>query len=47
MKNLAILLAAAAVIALPFLFRQKTPDGAWRSGDPVLVIITPHNEAIR
>jgi ABC-type Fe3+ transport system substrate-binding protein len=47
MKNLAILLAAAAVIALPFLFRQKPPDGAWRSGDPVLVIITPHNEAIR
>jgi ABC-type Fe3+ transport system substrate-binding protein len=47
MKNFAVLLAAVAVIALPLLFRQKPLDDAWHSGDPELVIITPHNEAIR
>jgi len=47
MKNLAVLLTAALVIALPFLFRRPAPEDQWRPGDPVLVIISPHNEAIR
>ncbi len=46
-RNLAILLAAAAVIALPFLFRRAGEVSDWRAGDPVLVIISPHDEAIR
>lgn len=37
----------AGVVALPFLL--KPPSGAqdWRPGDPVLVVVSPHNEAIR
>ncbi len=46
-RNLAILLVLAAVIALPFAFRQETGVREWKAGDPVLVIISPHNEAIR
>ena len=46
-RNLVILLLAACVIALPFIFRQPQEDSAWRPGDPVVVIITPMNEAIR
>lgn len=46
-RNLVILLLAALIIALPFLFRQPQEDSAWRPGDPVVVIITPMNEAIR
>lgn len=46
-KNLSILLAAAFVIALPFLFRRERPRGAWQPGDPVLVVISPHIAAIR
>ena len=46
-RNLTILLLAAFVIALPFIFRQPQEDSAWRPGDPVVVIITPMNEAIR
>ena len=47
MKNLLVILAAAIVVALPFIFRRPAPTGDWRSGDPVLVVITPHNEALR
>jgi len=47
MKNLLIILAAALVIALPFLFRRESGSRAWQSGDPELVVVTPHNEAIR
>ncbi|MFA7172338.1 MAG: ABC transporter substrate-binding protein [Kiritimatiellia bacterium] len=47
MKNFLIICIAMAVIALPFLFRRKTPEGAWQSGDPQLVVVTPHNAAIR
>ncbi|MGA0333321.1 MAG: ABC transporter substrate-binding protein [Kiritimatiellia bacterium] len=47
MKSWAVLLAAALVIALPFVFRKAPPTGAWKEGDPVLIIISPHNEAIR
>lgn len=46
-RNAAIILVFAAVIALPFVFRQKPAAADWRPGDPVLVIISPHNEAIR
>lgn len=47
MKNILVVLTAAAVIALPFIFRRETPQDQWRPGDPELVIISPHNEAIR
>lgn len=46
-RNIVILLLSALVIALPFIFRQPQEDSAWRPGDPVVVIITPMNEAIR
>ncbi|MDB5321953.1 MAG: iron transporter substrate-binding protein [Phycisphaerales bacterium] len=46
-RNLSILLLLAAIVALPFLLRQKDTATAWHAGDPVLVIVTPHNEAIR
>ena len=47
MKSWGVLIAAGLVIALPFIFRRPPPTGDWREGDPVLVIISPHNEAIR
>ncbi|MBN1268480.1 MAG: ABC transporter substrate-binding protein [Kiritimatiellae bacterium] len=47
LKNASILLAAAVVIAVPFLLRSPEDAADWKKGDPVLVIITPHNEAIR
>ncbi len=47
MRNLSIILAAALVISLPFIFRKPVDIGAWKPGDPTLVIITAHNEAIR
>lgn len=46
-RNLSVLLVAAGVVALPFVFRQQEPAGDWRPGDPALVIVSPHNEAIR
>ena len=46
-KNLAILAVLAVIIALPFVFRQPPPQGEWKEGDPTLVIVSPHNEAIR
>jgi len=46
-KNILILLLAAAVIALPFLFRRDRVASDWTPRDPVLVVISPHNEAIR
>jgi len=46
-RNLAILLLAALVVSLPFIFRRPAPVGAWKPGDPELVIVTAHNEAIR
>ena len=45
MKRAIILLVLAATIALPFLLRPKKP--AMMRADATLVIITPHNEAIR
>ena len=47
MKNISVLLVAALVIALPVLFRQETEEEQWAPGDPMLVVISPHNEAIR
>ncbi len=46
-RNLFILGLLAVIIALPFIFRREPPAGAWQPGDPVLVVVTPHNEAIR
>lgn len=43
----AVLLAALLMVALPFLFRPKSATLRWSEGDPVLVVISPHNEAIR
>ncbi|NLL83466.1 MAG: ABC transporter substrate-binding protein [Lentisphaerae bacterium] len=47
MKTYLIIFAAIAVIALPFIFRQAPELTEWRSADPTLVVISPHNEAIR
>lgn len=47
LRNLSILALAALVIALPFIFRQASEQVDWQPGDPELIIITPHNEAIR
>ena len=47
MKYFLVILAAALIVALPFLFRQPTDLGDWRKGDPVLVAISAHNEAVR
>ena len=46
-RNLAIVLITAAVVALPFLLRPAEEASAWRPGDPTIVIVTPHNEAVR
>lgn len=46
-RNLTVLFVAAIVIALPFALRQREAEGDWRAGDPVLTIVSPHNEAIR
>ncbi|HMO52593.1 MAG TPA: ABC transporter substrate-binding protein [Kiritimatiellia bacterium] len=46
-RNLAIIFAAALVISLPFIFRKHTEVSDWKPGDPQLVIISAHNEAIR
>jgi ABC-type Fe3+ transport system substrate-binding protein len=46
-RNGLVLAAAAIVIALPFLLRREVDSDQWKSGDPTLIIITPHNEAIR
>jgi iron(III) transport system substrate-binding protein len=46
-KNLIILLTLTGIVALPFVFRRAAPQGAWRDVDPVLSIVSPHNEAIR
>jgi ABC-type Fe3+ transport system substrate-binding protein len=46
-KNVSILVLLVAIISLPFLLRRSESAATWHSGDPVLVIVTPHNEAIR
>lgn len=46
-KTWLILGLLAAIVALPFVLRRQTESDAWKPGDPVLVVISPHNEAIR
>jgi iron(III) transport system substrate-binding protein len=46
-RNTAILAIAAVIVALPFVFRRPPETAGWKPGDPVLVIVSPHNEAIR
>ena len=46
MKRALIILALVAVVALPFLFRPKHQAVVGKA-DETLVVITPHNEAIR
>ena len=45
MKRLLIILSLAAIVGLPFLFRPK--QAGVEQADDVIVIVTPHNEAIR
>ena len=45
LRNALILLALVAIIALPFAFKPK--NSLLADADETLVIITPHNEAIR
>jgi iron(III) transport system substrate-binding protein len=47
LRNLSILALLALIVALPFVFRKPPPQGEWKAGDPTLVIVSPHNEAIR
>ena len=42
-----VLALAAAMVALPFLFRSEPLVDEWQPGDPQVVVISPHNEAIR
>ncbi len=46
-RNLLVLAACLLVVALPFALRPPAGETDWRPGDPVLTIVTPHNEAIR
>ncbi|MFT3870143.1 MAG: extracellular solute-binding protein [Nibricoccus sp.] len=45
LKRLPILLALVVTLALPFIFRQKQASPL--KADETLVVITPHNEALR
>ena len=45
MKRLVIILALIAVVALPFALRPR--QSALGKADETLVLITPHNEALR
>ena len=47
LRNLLIVLAAAGVVALPFLFRRDRASEAAGPDALTLVIVSPHNEAIR
>lgn len=47
LRNLVIMALAALVIGLPFILRRGLEGGAWHDDDPILVVISPHNEAIR
>ncbi len=46
-RNMSIVILCAAVVALPFIFKQESDTARWQPSDPVLVVIAPHNEAIR
>ncbi len=47
LKNALILALAMAVVALPFIFRRQPEANRWEPGDPELIVISAHNEAIR
>src|SRR5690349_15830669 len=53
LKTLTILALLVALAVLPFAFRRSEGAAAtaaladWHDGDPLIVVITPHNEAIR
>lgn len=47
LKQFAIIAAGVVIVALPFLFRKEKPTGKWKSGDPVLVVVSPHIAVIR
>ncbi len=46
-RNPIVIAAAGLVVALPFLLRRPPETLAWAAGDPVVVVVSPHNEAIR
>ena len=47
-RNVLIVLLAVVVVALPFVFRgTHGASSEWREGDPELIVVTVHNEAIR
>ncbi len=46
-RSILILLALGIIVALPFALRQRDASSDWTEGDPTLVIVSPHNEAIR
>lgn len=46
-RIIGVILAAVIMVALPFIFRKPADAGIWHDGDPVLIAISPHNEAIR
>jgi len=47
LRSASIVVLMAVIVALPFIFRKPADTGSWRPGDPVVVVVTPHNEAIR
>ena len=47
MKLFCVILAAALIIALPFMLRKAPAAGEWNDGDPELIVVTAHNEAFR
>lgn len=46
-KSWSIPALLALIVALPFLLRRPHEAGDWRTGDPLIVIVTPHTESIR
>ncbi len=46
-RNLCLFVLLAAVLALPFALRPRPEAGAAGAGDEKIVVISPHNEAIR
>lgn len=47
MRIAVIVALAGLVVALPFVFKPARKAESWQEGDPFLVVVTPHNEAIR
>ncbi len=46
-KRLGYVVLVLLLVGLPLVLRRTSTEGGARAGDPVLVIVTPHNEAIR